>query len=113
VQDALPALLEHYHRGDLTLPLIVEKTSHAVARLFNLRNRGYIREGYWADLVLVNLDQPRTVKKEFVLARCGWSPFEGYRFQSTVDMTIVNGQVVYHNGQVADPPRGLPLEFNR
>ncbi len=113
VQDALPALLEHYHRGDLTLPLIVEKTSHAVARLFNLRDRGYIREGYWADLVLVNLDQPRTVKKEFVLARCGWSPFEGYRFQSTVDMTIVNGQVVYHNGQVADPPRGLPLEFNR
>ena len=113
VQDALPALLEHYHRGDLTLPLIVEKTSHAVARLFNLRDRGYIREGYWADLVLVNLDQPRTVKKETVLARCGWSPFEGYRFQSTVDLTIVNGQVVYHNGLVADPPRGLPLEFNR
>lgn len=113
VQDALPSLLEHYHRGDLTLPLIVEKTSHAVARLFNLRDRGYIREGYWADLVLVNLDQSHTVKKETVLARCGWSPFEGYRFQSTVDLTIVNGQIVYHNGQVADPPRGLPLEFNR
>jgi len=113
VQDALPALLEHYHRGDLTLPLIVEKTSHAVARLFNLRDRGYIREGYWADLVLVNLDQPRIVNKETVLARCGWSPFEGYRFQSTVDMTIVNGHIVYQNGQVVDPPRGLPLEFNR
>jgi len=113
VQDALPSLLEHYHRGDLTLPLIAEKTSHAVARLFNLRDRGYIREGYWADLVLANLEQPRTVKKEKVFARCGWSPFEGYRFQSTVDLTMVNGQIVYHNGQVADPPGGLPLEFNR
>lgn len=113
VQDALPSLLEHYHRGDLTLPLIVEKTSHAVSRLFHLRDRGYIREGYWADLALVDLHQSHTVKTETVLARCGWSPFEGYRFQSTVDLTMVNGQIVYHNGQVADPPRGLPLDFNR
>jgi dihydroorotase len=113
VQDALPSLLEHYHRGDLTLPLIVEKTSHAVARLFNLKDRGYIREGYWADLVLVDLDKPHTVKAETCLARCGWSPFEGYRFQSTVDLTILNGQIVYHNGQVVDPPCGLPLEFDR
>lgn len=113
VQDALPSLLEHYHRGDLTLPLIVEKTSHAVARLFNLKDRGYIREGYWADLVLVDLDKPHTVEAEKTLARCGWSPFEGYRFQSTVDLTILNGQIVYHNGQVVDPPCGLPLEFDR
>jgi dihydroorotase len=113
VQDALPSLLEHYHRGDLTLPLIVEKTSHAVARLFNLRDRGYIREGYWADLVLVDLDKPHTVEAEKTLARCGWSPFEGYRFQSTVDLTILNGQIVYHNGQVVDPPCGLPLKFDR
>jgi len=113
VQDALPSLLEHYHRGDMTLPLIVEKTSHAVARLFNLSDRGYIREGYWADLVLVDLNRPHTVKTKSVLARCGWSPFEDYRFQSTVDLTIVNGHVVYENDQVADPPRGLPLEFNR
>ena len=113
MQDALSSLLEHYHRGDLTLPLIVEKTSHAVARLFNLRDRGYIREGYWADLVLVDLDKPHTVKAETALARCGWSPFEGYRFQSTVDLTILNGQIVYRNGQIADPPHGLPLEFDR
>jgi dihydroorotase len=113
VQDALPSLLEHYHRGDLSLSLIVEKTSHAAARLFNISDRGYIREGYWADLVLVDLNRSHTAQKETVVARCGWSPFEGYRFQSSVDLTIMNGQVVYENGQVTGPPRGLPLEFKR
>lgn len=113
VQDALPSLLEHYHRGDLTLPLIVEKTSHAVARLFNISDRGYIREGYWADLVLVDLNRSHTARTKAVVARCGWSPFEGYRFQSSVDLTIMNGHVVYENGQVTGPPRGLPLEFKR
>jgi len=113
VQDALPSLLEHVHRGDLSLPQIVEKTSHAPARLFNIKDRGYIREGYWADLVLVDLDRPHVVEKKNIIGRCGWSPFEGYSFRSTVEMTMVNGRIVYQNGQVVDPPQGLPLEFER
>jgi dihydroorotase len=113
VQDALPSLLEHVHHGDLSLPLIVEKTSHAPARLFNIKERGYIREGYWADLVLVNLERPHVIRPKDVVARCGWSPFEGYPFRSTVEMAIVNGRVVYQDGQVLDPPQGLPLEFDR
>jgi dihydroorotase len=113
VQDALPSLLEHVHRGDLSLPQIVEKTSHAPARLFNIRDRGYIREGYWADLVLVDLDRTHVVENKNVICRCGWSPFEGYSFRSTVEMTMVNGRIVYQNGQVVDSPQGLPLEFER
>ena len=113
VQDALPSLLEHYHRGLWPLTLIVEKTSHAVARLFELRDRGFIREDYWADLVLVNLERPHTVDALNLLARCGWSPFEGFRFQSTVDTTLVNGCIVYRNGEITDSPQGLPLEFER
>jgi dihydroorotase len=113
VQDALPSLLEHVHRGDLSLPQIVEKTSHAPARLFNVRDRGYIREGYWADLVLVDLDRTHVVENKNVICRCGWSPFEGYSFRSTVEMTMVNGRIVYQNGQVVDSPQGLPLEFER
>jgi dihydroorotase len=113
VQDALPSLLEHVHRGDLSLPQIVEKTSHAPARLFDIRDRGYIREGYWADLVLVDLDRTHVVENKNVICRCGWSPFEGYSFRSTVEMTMVNGRIVYQNGQVVDSPQGLPLEFER
>ena len=113
VQDALPSLLEHVHRGDLSLPQIVEKTSHAPARLFNIRDRGYIREGYWADLVLVDLDRTHVVENKNVICRCGWSPFEGYSFRSTVEMTMVNGRIIYQNGQVVDSPQGLPLEFER
>jgi dihydroorotase len=113
VQFALPSLLQHYHRGMWSLPLIVEKTSHAVARLFDIVDRGYIREGYWADLVLVDLARPHTVASRDVIGRCGWSPFEGHRFASTVAITIVNGSIVYRDGRVAQPPRGRALEFNR
>jgi hypothetical protein len=105
VQDALPSLLEHVHRGDLSLPLIVEKTSHAVARLFNIRDRGYIREGYWADLVLVDLDRPHVVENKNVICPLRLVAFRGVPFRSTVEMTMVNGRIVYQNGQVVDPPQ--------
>jgi dihydroorotase len=113
VQHALPALLEHYHRGVLSLTRIVAKTSHTVARLFEIKDRGYIREGYWADLVLVDLKRPGTVTADTVLSRCGWSPFENLRFQSAVDLTMVNGGIVYENGTITAPPSGMPLVFDR
>jgi dihydroorotase len=113
VQYALPSLLEHYHRGVLPLPLLVEKTSHAVARLFDVKDRGFIREGYWADLVLVDLDRPHTVQPDTVLGKCGWSPFEGCRFRSQVDLTLVNGRIVYRDGAISAPPEAAPLEFHR
>ncbi len=113
VQHALTSLLEHYHRGVLSLPRIVEKTSHTVARLFEIKDRGYIREGYWADLVLVDLNHPSTVTAKNVLSRCGWSPFENQQFRSTVDLTMVNGRIVYENHTVTGPPTGKPLVFDR
>jgi dihydroorotase len=113
VQHALPSLLEHYHKGVLALPRIVEKTSHAVARLFEIKDRGFIREGYWADLVLVDLNQPNTVADADSISRCGWSPFVNQRFLSAVDLTIVNGRIVYENGKLMGPPSGKPLEFDR
>ena len=99
VQHALLMLLEHVHDGTLPLELIVEKTSHRVADLFAIRDRGYIREGYFADLVLIDHRSPTTVRREDVLSKCGWSPFEGTTFRSSIMTTIVNGVVAYENGQ--------------
>lgn len=110
VQHALLLLLEHVHTGTLPLELIVDKTSHRVADLFAIRDRGYIREGYFADLVLVDHQQPTTVRREDVLSRCGWSPFEGTTFRSSIFMTIVNGIVAYENGQVTDAVAGQRLD---
>jgi dihydroorotase len=89
VQHALLMLLEHVHDGTLPLELIVEKTSHRVADLFAIRDRGYIREGYFADLVLIDHLKPTTVRREDVLSKCGWSPFEGDTFRSSIVTTIV------------------------
>lgn len=114
VQHALQTVLEHYHDGIFTLEFIVEKTSHAVAELFAVQERGYIREGYWADLVLVDLDEPFRASHSNSLSRCGWTPFDGYEFRSTIATTLVNGQVVWHNGlftNVAAP--GIALNFKR
>ncbi len=113
VQHALPALLEHYHDGRLSLPLIAEKTSHAVARLFAIEDRGYIREGFWADLVLVDLEKPLDVSEQRVWSKCGWTPFEGLRLRSSIDTTIVNGQIAFRSGQVQPDCRGLALTFKR
>lgn len=113
VQHALLSLLEHYHRGIFSLELIAEKTSHAVAQLYQIEARGYIREGYWADLVLVDLNRPYTVSPENVLSKCAWSPFDGYTFRSSVEATVVSGHLAYHNGRLNTGENGKRLRFNR
>lgn len=110
VQHALPMLLEHVHDGTIPLEVIVEKTSHRVADLFGIRERGYIREGYWADLVLVDHRRPLEVRREDVLSRCGWSPFEGQTFRSSVWVTLVNGLVAWEDGQLTETIAGRRLE---
>jgi dihydroorotase len=114
VQHALQTVLEHYHDGIFTLEFIVEKTSHAVAELFKVKDRGYIREGYWADLVLVDLEKPFLATHANSLSKCGWTPFDGYEFRSSIAATIVNGQLVWRNGLLLDvDPVGMALEFDR
>ncbi len=113
VQHALPALLELMHQGVFSLETIVAKTSHRVADLFQITRRGYIREGYAADLVLIDLTAGAIVSKDNLLYKCGWSPFENMRFQSSVVRTFVNGNTVYHNGRIFDDNRGQRLNFNR
>ncbi|MCP4410592.1 MAG: dihydroorotase [Gammaproteobacteria bacterium] len=113
VQHALPALLELFHDNRFSLELIVEKTSHAVARCFGIKERGYIREGYWADLVLVDLDDAFTVDRQDVLYKCGWSPFEGISFRSRVDTVLVSGQVAYQQGSFVENVKGRRLDFDQ
>jgi dihydroorotase len=113
VQHAVPMLLELYHDHKLSLEMLVEKACHSPARLFNIEERGYLREGYWADLVLVDLDKPLRVEREEVLYKCGWSPLEGRRLRSTVVSTFVNGRLAYHKGKVDDQVRGQRLKFSR
>jgi dihydroorotase len=109
-QHALPLMLEHYHDGTLTLETIVRKTSHAVAELFGIRDRGYVREGYWADLVLVDLKQPTEVRGDDLLYKVAWSPFEGMSFRSSVFATLVNGIVVWEDGALTGEIPGQRLE---
>ena len=95
VQHSLVALLELYHQGKISLEKIVEKTSHHVAEIYRLKERGYIREGYYADLVLVDLHKPWTVHPNNISYKCQWSPFENQSFSSQIQKTFVNGQLVY------------------
>ncbi len=111
VQDALPSLFTQVQAGRWDLETLVTRTSHAVADAFNIHERGYLREGYWADLVLVDPNRPYVVEREAVLAKCGWSPFEGRVLPARVDCTIVNGAVAYEDGKVNDGPRGRRLQF--
>lgn len=114
VQHALQTVLEHYHDGIFTLEFIVDKVSHAPARLFDIQERGYIREGYWADLVLVDLAKPYTATHAGSLSKCGWTPFDGYTFRSSIAATLVNGQVVWRDGRLQDvPAAGMALAFDR
>ncbi len=113
VQHALPMLLELCRDEYLTLEMLVEKTSHAPARLFQIEERGYLREGYWADLALIDYDHAFRVERDDVLYKCGWSPLEGMRLRSSVAATFVNGQLVYRHGQVDDRIRGQRLSFAR
>jgi dihydroorotase len=112
VQHSVVAMLDFYHQGKISLEKIVQKMSHNVADLFRIQDRGYIREGYWADLVLVDLDAPWEVKKENILYKCGWSPFEGHTFKSKVTHTIVSGNLVYEEGAFQEEVKGQRLLFN-
>jgi dihydroorotase len=113
IQHALPLLLEKYHEGVFSLELIAEKYAHAPARLFQIEDRGYVREGYWADLVLVDLENPWTVTPENIHYKCGWSPFEGLTLQSRVTTTIVSGQLAWHNNALDAAVMGKRLSFTR
>ncbi|TDQ17588.1 dihydroorotase [Algoriphagus boseongensis] len=111
IQHSLVAMLDFYHQGKISLEMIAQKMAHNVARLFRIEERGFIREGYFADLVLVDLDSPWTVSKENILAKCGWSPFEGHTFKSKVTHTIVSGHLAYAEGKFDEGKKGERLTF--
>ena len=113
VQHAVVAMFETYHQGKISIEKIVEKMCHNPAKIFKIENRGFIKVGYFADLVIVNTGLPWNVKKENILAKCGWSPFEGYNFKSRITHTFVNGQLAYQNFKVKDIKAGQRLLFNR
>lgn len=113
VQHALVALLEFYHQGKVSLEWIVNKMCHAPATCFQLKERGFIRPGYFADLVVVDLEKSWRVEKGNILYDCGWSPFEGETFKSSVEKTFVNGNLVYDKGTFDEQTRGMRLEFDR
>ncbi len=113
VQHALPAMLELFHNGSISIETVVEKMCHAPALCFRVRNRGFIREGYAADLVLIDLQAPWQVEKDNILYKCGWSPFEGQKFRSQVTHTLVNGHMAYHEGIFDESVKGERLLFDR
>lgn len=111
VQHALPAMLELYKQDSIRLETVVRKMSHSVADCFRIKERGYIREGYFADLVLVDPERPWTVEKDNILYKCGWSPFEGQGFGMAVTHTFINGHMAYENGKFYDEVKGRRMEF--
>ena len=111
VQHALMAMMDCYHQGQITLPQIAQKMAHNPAVLFRIKHRGFIREGYHADLVLVDPTQSYTVNEQNILSKCGWSPFNGHTFKSQITHTLINGQVAYQDGQVDHQVRGDRLTF--
>ena len=113
VQHALLSLIEHVKAGDLDIERVVQKTAHAPATLFEVRERGFLREGYWADLVVVDPNATTVVDDEPVYAKCGWTPFRGIAFRSRITHTFLNGDLVYDNGHLDDTARGMALEFER
>ncbi len=113
VQHSLSAMLDFYSKGKISLERIAEKMSHAPAICFEIKDRGYIREGYWADLVLVDLKGKTEVTQESLYYKCGWSPFEGHKFSSRITDTIVSGHLAYSNGKINESKFGERLEFSR
>ncbi|PZQ92688.1 MAG: dihydroorotase, partial [Flavobacterium johnsoniae] len=113
VQHAVVAMFEAFHQGKISVEKIVEKMAHNPAKIFKINKRGFIKEGYYADLAIVNAGLPWSVKKENILYKCGWSPFEGYTFKSRITHTFVNGELVYNNFKVKDVHPGMRLEFDR
>jgi dihydroorotase len=113
VQHAIQAMWDLHFQGKITPEMIVQKMSHNVADLFQIKDRGYIREGYYADLVLINPSKKYTVSKSNILYKCGWSPFENHTFNVSIDKTFVNGNLIYDNGTFKSEQIGRRLEFNR
>lgn len=113
VQHALLAMLELFHRGEIPLEKVVEKMSHNVAEIYRIKERGYIREGYFADLVLVDLNKQQEVTANSLLYKCNWSPFLGQVFKSSISSTFVNGNLVYEKGLVKTDVKGKRLRFER
>ncbi|GGW47286.1 dihydroorotase [Arenibacter certesii] len=113
VQHALPAMLENYHSGKIGLEKIVEKMCHNPAKLFQIEKRGFIKEGYFADLVVVDLNDTWKVTKENIAYKCGWSPFHGNSFHSKISHTFVNGHLAYENGRFSEERNAMRLTFNR
>ncbi len=113
VQHSLLLMLHYFKQGNISLEKVVEKMSHAPAKCFQIAERGFIREGYYADLVLVDLNKKNTVTNDNILYKCGWSPLEGFEFPASIEKTFVNGYPVYENGKVDTSYRGMRLKFNR
>ncbi|MBK6633496.1 MAG: dihydroorotase [Chitinophagaceae bacterium] len=113
VQHALSLMLHYHKQGRISMEKIAQKMSHAVADCFGIENRGYIREGYFADLVVVDNNLPSTVTKENILYKCGWSPLENFTFPASIQNTFVNGHMVYDNGKFDETTKGQRLLFNR
>jgi dihydroorotase len=113
VQHALPAMMEFVRDEKMTIEQLVEKMCHNPATLFNIKDRGFLREGYFADLVLLDAFQPWTVNKDNILYKCGWSPFEGQTFKARIAITFVNGVIVYENGKLTNAKPAMRLAFDR
>jgi dihydroorotase len=113
VQHPFLLMLYHHSIGNISLETMVRKMSHAVADCFQIRERGYIREGYYADLVVANLNKPYTVSKQNLLYKCGWSPLEGFTFPASIEHTMINGNMIYENGVINESYIGKRLLFNR
>lgn len=113
VQHAVVALMESYQKGRISLEKLVEKMCHNPAILFQIEKRGFVREGYYADLILVDPNDPWTVNKNNILYKCGWSPFEGVTFNSKITHTFLNGSLVYHNNKFSKEKAAMQLTFNR
>ncbi len=113
VQHSLNVMLEYYHKGKITLERIIEKMCHAPAICFNIRERGFLEEGNWADIVLFDVNKTWKVNKSNIYYKCAWSPFEGHTFRGKVKTTIVSGHLAYHNGNIDTTKMGERLYFNR
>jgi dihydroorotase len=113
VQHSLLMMLHYVQQEKITIEKVVEKMSHAVAECYQVAERGFIREGYYADLVLVDMNKPSTVNKENILYKCGWSPLEGSTFPASITNTFVSGSLIYGNGSFDESHKGMRLKFNR
>lgn len=113
VQHSLSMMLHYAKEGNITLESVVEKMSHNIATIYQVKERGFIREGYYADLVMVDMNKPYTVTKNNVLSKCGWSPLENFTFPASIEKTFVNGTLVYNNAAWDETVKGKRILFNR